>query len=728
MLSTLNLLLPRSCRFLVTLSFGLLALRASAQWTVVNLHPAGSPDSSAAYGVSLGQQAGFVGGHACHWSGTSASHVDLHPIGATQSRAYGSSAGQQVGEVNTIGDNLQRASLWTGTAASWVDLNPSVGIYGSNAYAVNNGQQVGAVWTGPSTMRASLWSGTAASWVDLTPVGSPSARANGVYNGVQVGWATVANTTHAGLWRGTSASWVDLHPPVALSSYAVAAGDGQQGGHCYILGANHASLWRGTPLSWVDLHPTGASSSEVMGVSAQQQVGYAIIGGSERASLWSGTANSWTDLHALLPAGYTRSYAYGIWSDGSQTYVVGWAHNPQIGTRAMLWKGPAPKPAVTILSAAMVKSNIFRVNVRGSWPGTRGKYRVKFTINGVPVEKLGAAYDISGNGTENIDIRLDEAGVPRFNNAMRFQVTVTPMLNGVAAGYNSYFSAHIPLPVLLVQGFFTDVSNPKLELLIKAFEAKGYRRDGPTANDYPTVKLIDETTANNYGYFPTIDRLEVNAGQLRDAITDFISPTSNKTYANRVDIVSHSKGGLVSRMYLKMYDPNGSTVRRLLMACSPHTGSLSATKSPLALTVLKELSPVDPWYRADTLGPFLASPPFPDWHNTTLIELNAWPMPVAPEYYILFGFGFNTSVNETMSPLIINRYNGDGVVTHPSQRGYHIINNQNGSVTLGPMIDGFAPIYPARMTFKLLEFAHTGFLDNARATVVDYISKPPAGQ
>src|SRR5262245_58013270 len=64
----------------------------SAQWAVVNLHPEG-PFDSYALSVQDGQQVGYVRvqgsllEHACVWSGTAASWVDLHPAGATQSRA-----------------------------------------------------------------------------------------------------------------------------------------------------------------------------------------------------------------------------------------------------------------------------------------------------------------------------------------------------------------------------------------------------------------------------------------------------------------------------------------------------------------------------------------------------------------------------------------------------------------------------------------------------------------
>src|ERR1043166_6108470 len=74
---------------------------AGAQWTVVNLHPAGTLLSTG-YGASGGQQVGdaqvgptFGTARASLWSGTAASWVNLHPAGTDLSLAYGVDSGQQ---------------------------------------------------------------------------------------------------------------------------------------------------------------------------------------------------------------------------------------------------------------------------------------------------------------------------------------------------------------------------------------------------------------------------------------------------------------------------------------------------------------------------------------------------------------------------------------------------------------------------------------------------------
>jgi hypothetical protein len=128
---------------------------------------------------------------------------------------------------------------------------------------------------------------------------------------------------------------------------------GQQVGYAYVGAGQRASLWTGTAASWVDLNPAGATYSWAFGVYAGQQVGYALVGDVYRASLWSGTAASWVDLHQFLPAGFTSSYANGIWDDGVTTYVVGYGYNGTAGrNEALMWVAPVPEPASGVVLAA----------------------------------------------------------------------------------------------------------------------------------------------------------------------------------------------------------------------------------------------------------------------------------------------------------------------------------------------------------------------------------------
>lgn len=210
-------------------------LWAGSAGSAVDLHPAGWAFSEA-HDAADGQQVGvaqfssaFVTS-AVMWTGTAESFVRLDPpTGTGASRALGTDGVQQVGTwVGGFGGSSAiRAALWSGSAASHVDLHPT-GDSLSEATAVSHGQQVGWVQLpsqpgGDRPEVASLWTGSAASWVNLNPAGASSSRATGVFNGLQVGSARTAAGERASLWRGTAASWVDLHafvPPEFSSSRA----------------------------------------------------------------------------------------------------------------------------------------------------------------------------------------------------------------------------------------------------------------------------------------------------------------------------------------------------------------------------------------------------------------------------------------------------------------------------------------------------------------------------
>jgi hypothetical protein len=351
----------RSQRFLfVAFVCAVFGARADAQWTVINLQPAGVP-GSLAYGVQGGQQVGnaVVGAetHATWWSGSAASMVDLHPGGADWSECLGVGDGQQVGRARF--SNVWHASLWSGTAASRIDLAPD-GAVESAAQAARGGQQVGWANLG-SGSRVSLWSGTKASWVDLTPTGATRGAALGVNAGQQVGWSLIGGVNHAGMWSGTAGSWVDLDPAGSIGSDARDTDAGQQVGD--MTDTNywvHASLWTGSAATWVDLSPAGTFESIAYGVHAGKQVGFVNLGGLHQAFVWSGTAESGVNLHPFLPPGYIMSEARDIWTSDGVTYIAGFAQNFETGMReAMLWVSSGPvctPPDQAIQIYAMHKS------------------------------------------------------------------------------------------------------------------------------------------------------------------------------------------------------------------------------------------------------------------------------------------------------------------------------------------------------------------------------------
>jgi hypothetical protein len=334
-----------------------MAVPARAQWTVINLHPAGAANSQA-WDIDAGQQAGEASfgattpqaRRAALWTGSAASFANLHPSFATFSYILGTKGGQHVGAA--LVDGFSQASLWTGaTPASWVSLHPagadfSVGMGGGA------GGQVGRCRFGVGTpIVGMLWNGSAASFVNLHPFGfAEETWAKGIDGGQQVGSAAVGGTGRSSLWNGNAASWVDLTPPTELASNVERTHGGTQVGMVVVGGQTGfpaAALWSGTPESWVNLHPAGASDSWAYGVHAGHQVGHATIGGQRRAAYWSGSAASFVNLHDLLPAGvYASSEARGVWVDqNGGIFVVGWARIASLAhNQAILWVLPSDPP------------------------------------------------------------------------------------------------------------------------------------------------------------------------------------------------------------------------------------------------------------------------------------------------------------------------------------------------------------------------------------------------
>ena len=350
------------------------ATGAHAQWTVSNLHPAGST-ASYAEAASSDQQAGsvVVGGvyRASLWSGTAASWIDLSPPGSIDSIAHAISGGQQAGYTR-MRNGGDRASLWSGTAASLVDLQALLPPQFSYSYAQgisSEGLNTYVAGYGTNTVdrryEALLWTrrNSELTFTNLHPAGAVESVAYAISGGQQAGFTTLVGPVRgASLWSGTAASWVNLHPAGSTYSIASAISGGQQAGYAIVGGVTRASLWSGTAASWVNLHPAGSTRSEAYAISGGQQAGQARVGGAYRASLWSGTAASWVDLHALLPAEFSSSGAAGIFTDGVNTYVVGGGHNTLTGrNETLIWTRPNPAPGclADVVADGLVNGNDF---------------------------------------------------------------------------------------------------------------------------------------------------------------------------------------------------------------------------------------------------------------------------------------------------------------------------------------------------------------------------------
>jgi hypothetical protein len=242
--------------------------------------------------------------HAALWSGTAASHTDLHPGGFSKSDAIGVFGGEQVGYVDS------HAALWRGSASSHIDLHP-VGYFGSYAFSTDSIQQVGmTVNSGAGGRRAALWSGTSQSFIDLHPSGFSSSEARGVGGGQQVGLGYTSlpwenDQSHALVWSGSSDSVVDLH---------------------------RRDLF-------FDSRANATNGSVQVGIATEFENGPLL------AMLWYGSSTDLVNLSAFLtpnfflhaiPASIDGDTVYGLaYGFDGQTYAVAW-HIPEPTTPMLL--------------------------------------------------------------------------------------------------------------------------------------------------------------------------------------------------------------------------------------------------------------------------------------------------------------------------------------------------------------------------------------------------------
>lgn len=317
------------------------ALPAKAQWTVVDLGPAGSSESIAA-GIGPTQQVGRAGfggsAHAGLWAGTAASWLDLHPATGDRSEARAIASGRQAGSVGLGG--LDHAALWTGSASSWVDLNPP-GATESLAWAMEEAGIAGQARIG-GQLHAGRWAGSGWTWTDLHPAGATESAGLATSAGWVAGYAIIDSQRHAGYWGNTAASWVDVHPAGATDSVVHGMlGSVMLVGEATFGGAPHAGRWANRV--WADLAPAGASASSILALQNGYYVGYATIGGVDRAGIWVNIAESWQDLSVHLSGSWGNTYALGAQVRELALDVVGYGFNNATGRyEALLWSKPLP--------------------------------------------------------------------------------------------------------------------------------------------------------------------------------------------------------------------------------------------------------------------------------------------------------------------------------------------------------------------------------------------------
>jgi pimeloyl-ACP methyl ester carboxylesterase len=377
-----------------------------------------------------------------------------------------------------------------------------------------------------------------------------------------------------------------------------------------------------------------------------------------------------------------------------------------------------PSLFVVLKGAKMVDSHTLEIGVEAEFSqssATEKSIEIQATINGTSVPPVSvSSNEMVGQQSKLIYIDLKAKNVPRFVDNDFPQITAKAKENGMEASDQKRVA--ILLPVIIVPGILSSpeafsilkgslVEKSAFDLLSSGYLGQGYAL-GTASSSYPTIFTL------NYDY--NGDSFARAASRLRDQFAS----VKSKTYADKVNLIGYSKGGLVARQYLvgnpgEGLESGAKTVARMIMAVVPNLGSLEAAwEKVLPGGRFLNLSPVWPWVRENNQQYFRVAPP-----NPQLSALNAIPLPKGIDYTLLYSESDPTVATRTG---IRNwrRFNegrlyeytyepGDGVVPAFSILGEEIDpNNPNNPPQVLP---GFEQVCPECRV--LINHNHLGYLD-----------------
>jgi pimeloyl-ACP methyl ester carboxylesterase len=188
-------------------------------------------------------------------------------------------------------------------------------------------------------------------------------------------------------------------------------------------------------------------------------------------------------------------------------------------------------------------------------------------------DELGGLQEI-GNEVK-VDFNLEEEDVPRFVERITTDMTVElreRLVDGtVFDPETATADDEIPLPAVITHGIMGDVAH------------LAYGGIGPGMQDLATALTEDEyEEADRNPNYPTLKQLtypSLHVGGIEYLARNYMQPAVeemlDKTYADKVDIVAHSMGGLVSRTYLELLG-GGENVRKLVTLGTPYEGAAKA--------------------------------------------------------------------------------------------------------------------------------------------------------
>jgi pimeloyl-ACP methyl ester carboxylesterase len=246
-------------------------------------------------------------------------------------------------------------------------------------------------------------------------------------------------------------------------------------------------------------------------------------------------------------------------------------------------------PTINIINARMVSPNILGIDAEISFPdydpeeGPR-YVELRATINGQPVKENIEVTDLVGPGetkliewhVSNIEkgsmtrLKIDlsetknELGilikVPRFTKNEKFNLIAVAWSPTSGQSIKSEKEVEILLPVIIVHGYTGEQFLASLAniygALVNRLKTEGYTTD---SSSYQTL------------WFERYSSQKLSQDQVSNWLDGLVREAFDATYADQVNIIGHSLGGLVGRNYINNVGNNN--VHKLIMVGTPNKGS-----------------------------------------------------------------------------------------------------------------------------------------------------------
>lgn len=321
-------------------------------------------------------------------------------------------------------------------------------------------------------------------------------------------------------------------------------------------------------------------------------------------------------------------------------------------------------PTIAKLKARMTSSHTLGVDAEVSFPKSDvGPRYVELSaiINGIPIiERIDVTKLVGPGETAMIEwvysnpkLQInfsntrgpfgEQVVVPRFKEKQTFDLNAKAISQKSGESKSSVVKVIIVLPTLIIHGVSTNLFEELLTFVpymgLQSFlVSNGYDVDdswyktlwGPPDLKYSSQEDTPEDIAR--------------------ILTDKINKAINATYAEKVNLIGHSLGGMIGRYYITEHD-HGSKINKLIMVGTPNKGSTQFYNK------LYSMSPQDADFKLKT--------------STGKLNCRNWLSPV-----------YNSIYNKNTGELLANTYPNlfhDGHYDKPAPIGvsYYSIYNNN---------------------------------------------------